>query len=226
MKTSRLLPIPTTAWASVSLTKVGNVVRPGHIRSGLTTAQSGSCRSLVAQKNQARQGAPEFQPSMLSPDRHIGAMTHRVGSVASGNQRSVCNVRVGMRRIGALGLAMVVLALLGGCDRTGDRQNANGPPKRAALKMPPYAAGAEAGETYDYVLYTHCGIMWTRIDGVWWETQPLDDGSGNPPPGWSNPFDAGRLKMLDDDTAIFSGGPDAKVRFKRTEIVEAPFTCM
>ena len=142
-----------------------------------------------------------------------------------------------MRRIGALGLATVVLALLGGCDRIGDRQNANGPPKaaavnangppkRAALNKPPYATGAEAGETYDYVLYTHCGIKWTRIDGVWWETQPLDDGSGNPPPGWSNPFDAGSLKMLDDDTAIFSGGPEAKVRFKRTEIVEAPFTCM
>ncbi len=90
---------------------------------------------------------------------------------------------------------------------------------------PPYGAGVDVGETYDYVLNTHCGIEWTRIDGVWWRTTPLDDGSGNPPAGWGNPYDSGQLQVVDETTAIYSGGPDVDVTFERTDLVEPPFVC-
>ena len=90
---------------------------------------------------------------------------------------------------------------------------------------PPYGPGVDVGETYDYALYTHCGIEWTRIDGVWWRTDPLDDGNGNPPPGWGNPYDSGELHVVDETTAIYSGGPDVDVTFERTDLVEAPFFC-
>lgn len=125
-----------------------------------------------------------------------------------------------MRRIGVWALLTTAL-VRGGC-----AEGPNGPSQASIDNEPPYGPGAEVGETYDYVLSTHCGIKWTRIDGVWWETNPLNDGSGNPPPGWDNPWDAGEMKILDDDTAIYRGGPGAEVRFRRTRIVEAPFTCL
>lgn len=89
----------------------------------------------------------------------------------------------------------------------------------------PYGPGIAVGENYEYVLYTHCGIKWARIDGAWWRTTPLDDGNANPPPGWGNPYDAGLLRISDDTTAKYEGGPGTTVEFVRTESVEAPFTC-
>ena len=90
---------------------------------------------------------------------------------------------------------------------------------------PPYGLGVEVGKTYDYALYTHCGIEWARIDGVWWHAVPIDDGNGNPPSGWGNPYNAGELIVLDDFTAVYSSGGDIKVEFKRTNNVKAPFVC-
>lgn len=125
-----------------------------------------------------------------------------------------------MRRIGLWALASIAL-VLGGC-----AEARNGPPQARQFNEAPYGPGAEVGKTYDYLLLTHCGIKWARIDGVWWETDPLNDGSGNPPPGWDEPWDAGELKILDHDTAIYRGGPDAQVQFRRTGVVEAPFKCL
>lgn len=58
-------------------------------------------------------------------------------------------------------------------------------------------AGQVAPETdYWHVLYTHCGIRGTRFDGQDWVADPpLDDGSGNPPKGWSNPSQAGYMRL-------------------------------
>lgn len=100
-----------------------------------------------------------------------------------------------------------------------------GPAQADIDNEPPYGPGVEVGESYDYVLYTHCGIEWARIDGVWWRTGPLDDGNANPPSGWGNPYDAGELLVVDGTTAVYSGGPDVEVEFERTDIVEVPFTC-
>ena len=53
----------------------------------------------------------------------------------------------------------------------------------------------------------------------------INDGSANPPSGWGNPYDAGRLQIVDGVTAVYAGGPDVDVEFERTDTVEAPFNC-
>jgi hypothetical protein len=46
-----------------------------------------------------------------------------------------------------------------------------------------------------FSLYTHCGIHELTFGGRWYEGVggALDDGHGNPPQGWDNPFQAGAL---------------------------------
>ena len=57
-----------------------------------------------------------------------------------------------------------------------------------------------------YQLYTHCGIEWAKINGTFWRAkQPLSDGSGNPPDGWANPYQEGRLALIGPTTARFDG---------------------
>lgn len=63
-----------------------------------------------------------------------------------------------------------------------------------------------------FQLYTHCGIRHVILNGVAYAANPvLDDGSGNPPAGWGNPYQAGQLTLFDDGTASFwSGGLTAE----------------
>ena len=44
------------------------------------------------------------------------------------------------------------------------------------------------------MLYTHCGTEELRVDDTFFITEtPLDDGQGNPPPGWGNPYQPGTM---------------------------------
>jgi hypothetical protein len=73
------------------------------------------------------------------------------------------------------------------------------------------------GDEYDYVLYVHCGVQWARIDGDWFETEPLNDGNANPPPGWGNPYDKGSLTIVDSNTATYRRDNDETITFVRTK---------
>jgi hypothetical protein len=55
------------------------------------------------------------------------------------------------------------------------------------------ATVAVGGEPFS--LYTHCGIRELTFGGRWYERVggPLDDGHGNPAPGWDNPYTPGTL---------------------------------
>jgi hypothetical protein len=55
------------------------------------------------------------------------------------------------------------------------------------------ATVAVGGEPFS--LYTHCGIHELTLGGRWYELVggALDDGHGNPPQGWDNPYQAGTL---------------------------------
>jgi hypothetical protein len=65
-----------------------------------------------------------------------------------------------------------------------------------------------------YTLYTHCGIDNAKIGGRWFEADhPLSDGSGNPPPGWGNPFQPGTIRMLSATVAEFRDSLGHVVRF-------------
>ena len=57
---------------------------------------------------------------------------------------------------------------------------------------------ADSGAPFS--LYTHCGIDELRLGDKFYERVggPLDDGSGNPPSGWDNPYQTGRLSRRGD----------------------------
>lgn len=78
---------------------------------------------------------------------------------------------------------------------------------------PPCGPGAELGISYPYNVYTHCGVEYAVFDGrLWLLDPPLTDGSGNPPPGWDNPFQHGLMRLLADDLAEFRTA-ELSVRF-------------
>lgn len=56
-----------------------------------------------------------------------------------------------------------------------------------------------------FSLYTHCGIHELTFGGRWYERVggALDDGQGNPPSGWDNPYQAGTLSGS-GATVVFS----------------------
>jgi hypothetical protein len=62
---------------------------------------------------------------------------------------------------------------------------------------------APRGEPYR--LLTHCGIEGLQHDGRWYARNGglLSDGQGNPPDGWDNPGQDGRLRT-EGDTVVFS----------------------
>lgn len=55
-----------------------------------------------------------------------------------------------------------------------------------------------------FSLYTHCGINELTVGGRWYERVggALDDGQGNPPQGWDNPYQPGTL-VITGSTAVF-----------------------
>jgi hypothetical protein len=65
-----------------------------------------------------------------------------------------------------------------------------------------------------YSLYTHCGIREARIGGTYFVAdQPLDDGQGNPPPGWGNPYQSGTVSTPSPLVAVFRDSVGHIVRF-------------
>jgi hypothetical protein len=61
-------------------------------------------------------------------------------------------------------------------------------------------------------LHTHCGIKELRVEDTFFFAEtPLDDGHGNPPPGWRNPY---------QDGAVTVSG--SKVVFKTTKTTSSP----
>lgn len=135
--------------------------------------------------------------------------------------------------------AIVVLSACGGANRAGEVVTSGevgtagepgaaveDPPPARRLDAPPYGPGVTVGQTYPYRLYTHCGIEWARVDGVWWRAaEPASDGQGNPPDGSGNPFDDGELVIVDHATAVYRGSGPGEVVFERTALVDAPFQC-
>jgi hypothetical protein len=76
------------------------------------------------------------------------------------------------------------------------------------------AAGAVAGLAH-YDLYTHCGIDEARIGNRYFEAvHPLSDGSGNPPPGWGSPYQAGTMTLVTPTEAVFTDTAGHRVVFR------------
>ncbi len=82
----------------------------------------------------------------------------------------------------ALSLAAAAgLALLCGCATQGNPTS--GPP-----------TGPAAAASSPYNLYTHCGVHEALVQGTYFVAdEALDDGHGNPPEGWNNPYQPGTI---------------------------------
>lgn len=135
-----------------------------------------------------------------------------------------------------------VLQLLLGCSSPDD-QSALSPTSSTELgqetsqtSIPSVGDLGDILPARDFQLYTHCGVNGAMIDGRWWQISPsLDDGDGNPPPPWDNPFQNGVLRFTSDDTAIFTAdesrpdgatpNPDFVVTLHRTDSTDFPFIC-
>jgi len=72
-------------------------------------------------------------------------------------------------------------------------------------------------------LYTHCGINGLKVNGRYFQHVggSLDDGSGNPPKGWGNPYQRGTL-TVSGDLAIFRDDVGHLEKFKVRPGVSGP----
>lgn len=82
----------------------------------------------------------------------------------------------------------------------------------------PAATSSATGDveaTTPYDLLTHCGVREALIDNNYYVASPvLDDGNGNPPPGWGNPYDSGTITINADRTADFSDRAGHRAHFE------------
>ena len=77
------------------------------------------------------------------------------------------------------------------------------------------------GGSAPYRLYTHCGVISATINGSIFSAEPaLTDGSGNPPPGWGNPYDSGEMSLTSPPPAEFRDPAGNSAHF--TELPQAP----
>ncbi len=97
-------------------------------------------------------------------------------------------------------LGVLSLALLSACG--------GGQPQDVAPQ-----SSAARGQSFS--LYTHCGIDELRLDGKFYQrvAGPLDDGSGNTPKGWDNPYQAGWLSH-DGNVVVFTDNSGHRERFE------------
>lgn len=72
-----------------------------------------------------------------------------------------------------------------------------------------------APTAFDYHLYTHCGVKSVTIDSHHYVADhPLDDGNGNPPQGWGNPYQPGTITLTSPTTAVFTEAGGHRVGFR------------
>src|SRR5437868_14426689 len=55
------------------------------------------------------------------------------------------------------------------------------------------------GYTAAYQLVTHCGIYYARFEGAWFYADPP-----NPRGQWNNPVDVGTMRVIDQNTIVFT----------------------
>jgi hypothetical protein len=108
----------------------------------------------------------------------------------------------------AIAVATISLAA---CSSSGPRTTA-GAGSGDPIKPAP-SSGLATGEV-PYSLYTHCGIREARIGETYYLADtPLDDGTGNPPAGWGNPYQPGTVTIPSPSVAIFRDDLGHIVRF-------------
>lgn len=95
-------------------------------------------------------------------------------------------------------------------------------PGSLEAQPPPTGPGMEIGREYPYELYTHCGIEFARLDGRVFRTDPIDDGSHNPPRDWGNPMQRGVITLTGADTAVFRDTLGHQLTFRADPRADPP----
>lgn len=124
----------------------------------------------------------------------------RQGLNADRKRLTVLSLRRGGQSMAGAAVAMVLAAC------------GSGPATQAAVPAKPFTAARPA---QPYRLYTHCGVDEARIGNRYFETvHTLSDGQGNPPPGWSNPYQQGTMTPLSPTEAVFRDDAGHQVHFR------------
>ncbi|MET3922930.1 hypothetical protein [Arthrobacter sp. UYEF20] len=98
--------------------------------------------------------------------------------------------------------AAAVLAVLSGCA-----------PPAAPTSDVPTSPTPTAASGVAFALYTHCGIYEARVQETFFVADhPLDDGQGNPPAGWGNPYQSGTITVA-GPSAVFHDDTGHTVTF-------------
>jgi ABC-type transport system substrate-binding protein len=118
-----------------------------------------------------------------------------------------------MRHHSSMAIAVAGALLLTGC--TESAAPATTAAAQRTSTAAPDAAPDTPGPAVPFGLYTHCGIDETRFEGRFYEAvTPLDDGNGNPPPGWGNGVQRGTMRTLSATEAEFRDAAGHVVVFR------------
>jgi hypothetical protein len=117
-------------------------------------------------------------------------------------------------RIRSLVLLLALALGVAGCGNAGAQVGARSEPTSASVPaVEPKSASVPAIDRYE--LYTHCGISEAKVGSDFYQASPaLNDGEGNPPAGWGNPYQVGTMTVHDDGTAQFVAPGGLKATFK------------
>ncbi len=137
-------------------------------------------------------------------------------------------MRIGPR--GVILMAAAALAIVGLVMARGTLLAASLPPPANSSEPQPVGSTGQfvfypnsghvtQGVAYYFRLYTHCGLNYPTgpdFDGSFWESSGAgDDGSGNPPPRFGNPFDNGTITLLSANLAEYRSAQGVLIRFTR-----------
>lgn len=143
------------------------------------------------------------EPLASKPDELLGQETMPPGELPGG-----CGVdRVEQRQVDFIAHGRLYTAFLAHSGSLSDQRREELREVWSSLTLRPIPTGDESatiGERYWHVLYTHCGIAGTEFAGRDWVAEPvLEDGNGNPPAGWGNPYQPGVMALTSPDRAEF-----------------------
>jgi hypothetical protein len=139
----------------------------------------------------------------MSPARHRA----RIRSIAAG---------------AALTLAGALLLSACAADLPGVATTSSGSRPTRVTQDPDLAGNIHVA----YELSTHCGIRELKFAGQWYARDGglLDDGNGNPPKGWGNPEQNGRL-AVSGKVAVFTDSAGHRETFHLRPGTEASVMC-
>ncbi len=75
---------------------------------------------------------------------------------------------------------------------------------------------ANVVRSFRFDLFTHCGVRYAFFAGRTWATPLLSDGRHNPPRGWEDPTQPGRIYLLANGEAIFTSPGHRDLRYHPT----------